>query len=89
MEALGISIHQEPVEALGKLHRYGMAFLFAPDYHACMKHAAGVRKMLGFRSIFNMLGPLVNPGNVEHQVMGGLRCCSGQTDGRSINGIRR
>ncbi|RQD68072.1 MAG: anthranilate phosphoribosyltransferase [Tindallia sp. MSAO_Bac2] len=70
LEALGISIHQEPVEALGKLHRYGMAFLFAPDYHACMKHAAGVRKMLGFRSIFNMLGPLVNPGNVEHQVMG-------------------
>ncbi len=70
LEAMGISIHQEPAEAMGKLHRYGMAFLFAPDYHASMKHAAGVRKMLGFRSVFNMLGPLVNPGSVEQQVMG-------------------
>ena len=70
LEALGIEIHQEPMEVIGCLRRNGMAFLFAQDYHSSMKHAAKVRKMLGFRSIFNMLGPLSNPGNVEQQVMG-------------------
>ncbi|SFH55533.1 anthranilate phosphoribosyltransferase [Tindallia magadiensis] len=70
LEVMGINIHQEPDEAMGKLHRHGMAFLYAPDYHASMKNVANVRKTLGFRSIFNLLGPLANPGSVKYQVMG-------------------
>lgn len=70
LEAMGIAIHQEPARAMGNLHRYGMGFLFAPDYHASMRHAAKVRKVLGFRNVFNLLGPLANPGNLEQQVVG-------------------
>lgn len=70
LEALGIDIHQQPQDAARALNRLGMAFLFAPDYHQSMKHAAPVRKELGFRTIFNVLGPLTNPGAPDRQVVG-------------------
>lgn len=70
LEALNINIHQQPQEAARSVNRLGMAFLFAPDYHQSMKHAAPVRKNLGFRTIFNVLGPLANPGAPDRQVVG-------------------
>lgn len=70
LEALGIDIHQQPQDAARSVNQLGMAFLFAPDYHQSMKHAAPVRKSLGFRTIFNVLGPLANPGAPDQQVVG-------------------
>ena len=48
----------------------GIGFLFAPAHHSAMKHAIGPRKELGIRTIFNLLGPLTNPANAPHQVLG-------------------
>lgn len=70
LEALGISIQSTPEEALASLKRTHMCFLFAPLYHASMKHAAGPRKELGFRTVFNLLGPLTNPAQAERQLLG-------------------
>src|SRR3954465_15505576 len=70
LEALGANISLSPGqtgEAIGKL---GLGFMFAPAYHAAMKHAAPVRKDLGVRTIFNILGPLTNPAGAKNQVMG-------------------
>ncbi|RYM05397.1 anthranilate phosphoribosyltransferase [Sporolactobacillus sp. THM7-7] len=70
LEALGISIKTTPEEAAALLDRTNMCFLFAPLYHASMKYAIGPRKELGFRTIFNMLGPLTNPAGAERQLLG-------------------
>ncbi len=70
LEALNIDIHQRPHDAARSVNQLGMAFLFAPDYHQSMKYAAPVRKSLGFRTIFNVLGPLANPGEPDYQVVG-------------------
>ncbi|SMP61681.1 anthranilate phosphoribosyltransferase [Anoxynatronum buryatiense] len=70
LEALGIAIHHQPEAARQALETVGMTFLFAPDYHQSMKQVAGVRKTLGFRTIFNLLGPLANPGKPAYQVLG-------------------
>lgn len=70
LEALGVDFtHTE--ELAGKcLDEIGIVFLFAPMYHPAMKHVAGPRKEVGIRTIFNILGPIVNPARVKHQVMG-------------------
>jgi anthranilate phosphoribosyltransferase len=52
------------------LYKTGITFLFAPNYHPAMKHAAPVRKELGIKTIFNMLGPITNPAGVKHQLIG-------------------
>lgn len=70
LEALGISIQSTPEEASASLKRTHMCFLFAPLYHASMKHAAVPRKELGFRTVFNLLGPLTNPAQAERQLLG-------------------
>ena len=70
LEALHINIHQKPWEAAHALNKLGMAFLYAPDYHQSMKYAAPVRKELGFRTIFNIIGPLANPASPDRQVVG-------------------
>ena len=70
LEALGINIHQTPESLQQALASTGMAFLFAQDYHQSMKQVAGIRKALGFRTIFNLLGPLANPGAPTYQVLG-------------------
>jgi anthranilate phosphoribosyltransferase len=70
LEALGANIAMTPEqtgEAIGKL---GLGFMFAPAHHAAMKYAAPVRKDLGVRTIFNILGPLTNPASAPNQVMG-------------------
>lgn len=70
LEALGVNIALTPVQVEKCVREQNIGFLFAPTFHKAMKHAIGVRKELGFRTIFNMLGPLTNPANARGQVLG-------------------
>ncbi len=70
LEALGAHINLSPDKVATCLAETGIGFMFAPNHHAAMKHAAPVRKELGVRTIFNILGPLTNPAGAPHQVMG-------------------
>jgi anthranilate phosphoribosyltransferase len=70
LEALGANINLAPDKVAVCLHETGIGFMFAPNHHAAMKHAAPVRKELGVRTIFNILGPLTNPAGAPNQVMG-------------------
>ena len=70
LEALGVNIHQSPARCVELLREAGMCFFFAQDYHASMKYVGGIRKELGFRTVFNILGPLTNPGTPSLQLLG-------------------
>lgn len=70
LKALGIDIELSPEKAEKALNEIGIAFLFAPVYHPAMKFAATVRKELGIRTVFNILGPLTNPASVKKQLVG-------------------
>jgi len=70
LEVLGVKIDMEPAAAEACLAETNFCFLFAPHYHTAMKHVAPVRKKLGFRTIFNLLGPLSNPAQVKRQLIG-------------------
>ncbi|MEK7657122.1 MAG: anthranilate phosphoribosyltransferase, partial [Elusimicrobiota bacterium] len=70
LEALGVSVDVPPETALRCSRETGFAFLFAPRYHPAMKSVAPLRKALGVRTVFNLLGPLVNPAGVRRQVVG-------------------
>ena len=70
LEALGVNISLTPDAAGECLDEIGIAFCFAPLIHGAMKHAAPVRKQLGFPTIFNFLGPLTNPAGAEYQILG-------------------
>lgn len=70
LEALGVNINLSPEQALGVLENIGMVFLFAPLYHPAMKNIAPIRKELGIRTIFNFLGPFLNPAGVRRAVIG-------------------
>jgi anthranilate phosphoribosyltransferase len=70
LEELQIDIQTTPEEAKKALHERGLAFLFAPLYHSAMKHAAIPRKEIGFRTVFNLLGPMANPAKCKRQVIG-------------------
>lgn len=70
LEALGVDIHQDPATCRRLLEEVGMCFFFAQDYHASMKYVGGIRKELGFRTVFNILGPLTNPGLPTRQLLG-------------------
>lgn len=70
LEALGVNLDQTPQQVASSIHDIGVGFMFAPHYHAAMKHAAPVRRELGVRTIFNILGPLTNPANARRQVLG-------------------
>ncbi len=70
LEALGASIALSPQAVAKCIEATGLGFMFAPSHHAAMKHAAPVRKELGVRTIFNILGPLTNPAGAPNQVMG-------------------
>jgi len=70
LEALGANINLAPEQVAQSLEACGIGFMFAPNHHASMKHAAPVRKELGVRTIFNILGPLTNPADAPNQVMG-------------------
>jgi anthranilate phosphoribosyltransferase len=70
LEALGVKIDLTPAQASRCLREVGLCFLFAQAYHPAMKYAAPVRKELGFRTIFNLIGPLSNPARVRRQLVG-------------------
>ena len=70
LEALGVNIHQSPARCVELLQEAGMCFFFAQDYHTSMKYVGAIRKELGFRTVFNILGPLTNPGTPVLQLLG-------------------
>jgi anthranilate phosphoribosyltransferase len=70
LEALGAHINLPPEQVAQCLSQTGVGFMFAPNHHGAMKHAAPVRKELGVRTLFNLLGPLTNPAGAPHQLMG-------------------
>jgi anthranilate phosphoribosyltransferase len=70
LEALGVKIDLGPQEVAQCIEKLGIGFMFAPAYHPAMKHAAPVRREMGIRTVFNILGPLTNPAQVEHMVLG-------------------
>ncbi len=70
LEALGVGINLQPANVAQALLETGIGFMFAPNHHGAMKHAAPVRKELGVRTLFNILGPLTNPAGAPNQLMG-------------------
>ena len=70
LEALGVNINLRPEQVARSIAEVGVGFMFAPNHHGAMKHAAPVRKELGVKTIFNILGPLTNPAGARQQVMG-------------------
>ncbi|MCE2871577.1 MAG: anthranilate phosphoribosyltransferase [Oxalobacteraceae bacterium] len=70
LEALGVNIQLKPEQVAASIQETGIGFMFAPNHHAAMKHAAPVRKELGVRTIFNILGPLTNPAGAPNIMMG-------------------
>lgn len=70
LEALGVNIQQSPRRCVELLNEAGMCFFFAQKYHTSMKYVGSVRKELGFRTVFNILGPLTNPGSPKLQLLG-------------------
>lgn len=70
LAALGVNIHMSPHEVADCIDTCGISFLFAQRLHPAMKHAAGPRKALGIRTVFNVLGPLTNPAGASRQVLG-------------------
>lgn len=69
-EALGINIVQDPEMCARLIDEVGMCFFFAQHYHAAMKYVGPIRKELGFRTVFNILGPLTNPASPEYMLLG-------------------
>jgi len=70
LEALGVNIQLKPEQVAQSIQATGIGFMFAPNHHSAMKHAAPVRKELGVRTIFNILGPLTNPAGAPNIMMG-------------------
>ena len=70
LEALGVNIRQDPDRCRKLLDEAGMCFFFAQKYHTSMKYVGAIRKELGFRTVFNILGPLTNPGHPSMQLLG-------------------
>ena len=70
LEALGANLAVTPEQVAQCIDSVGVGFMFAPSHHSAMKHAAPVRRELGVRTIFNILGPLTNPAGAPNQVMG-------------------
>lgn len=70
LEALGVNLDLAPAEVKHCIEEVGIGFMFAPHFHPAMKYAIGPRRELGQRTIFNLLGPLTNPANASHQLIG-------------------
>lgn len=70
LEALGVNIQQDPEKCVELLKEVGLCFFFAQKYHTSMKYVGGIRKELGIRTVFNILGPLTNPVRPKRQLLG-------------------
>jgi anthranilate phosphoribosyltransferase len=87
LEAAGFPIEVAPERAAGMLRECGFTFMFAPRYHPAMRNAAGVRRELGVRTIFNLLGPLTNPARATHAVVGVPREDLVERIGEALRGL--
>jgi len=74
LEALGVNINQSPGRCRELLNEVGMCFFFAQKYHTSMKYVGAIRRELGFRTVFNILGPLTNPGSPSYQLFAVCGC---------------
>lgn len=70
LEKLGVNVNLTPEQVAQCVDTIGVGFMFAPNYHSAMKHAAPVRRELGVRTLFNLLGPLTNPAGAQNQLLG-------------------
>lgn len=70
LEALGVNVNLAPEQVADAVKKIGVGFMFAPNHHSAMKHAAPVRRELGVRTLFNLLGPMTNPAGAPNQVLG-------------------
>ena len=70
LEALGVKLSLSPEQIARCIDEVGVGFMFAPSHHPAMKHAAPIRRELGIRTVFNLLGPLCNPASAQRQVLG-------------------
>lgn len=70
LEALGVNLQQNPEKCRELLEKVGICFMFAQNYHTSMKYVGSIRKELGIRTVFNILGPLTNPANPTYMVLG-------------------
>jgi anthranilate phosphoribosyltransferase len=70
LESLGVNLNQTPAQIAEDIEEVGLGFMFAPNFHSAMKHAAPVRRDLGVRTLFNILGPLTNPAGAKNQLLG-------------------
>jgi anthranilate phosphoribosyltransferase len=70
LELAGVNLHLSPDQVAQCVDTLGIGFLFAPNYHGAMQHTRSVRKELGVRTLFNLLGPLANPARADHQLIG-------------------
>lgn len=70
LEKLGVNVSLTPAQVAHCVDSIGIGFMFAPNHHSAMKHAAPVRRELGVRTLFNLLGPLTNPAGAQNQVLG-------------------
>ncbi|MHB0985646.1 MAG: anthranilate phosphoribosyltransferase [Sulfuricella sp.] len=73
LELLGVNVNLTPDQVAQSIHEIGVGFMFAPNHHSAMRYAAPVRRELGVRTLFNLLGPLTNPAGAKNQVMGVFR----------------
>ena len=73
LEACGVKVELRPAQVEECLRRVGIGFMFAPVFHPAMRHAAGPRREIGIRTVFNILGPLTNPAGAQYQVLGVAR----------------
>ena len=91
LEAFGVAVDTPPEIVERSIKEVGIGFAFAPRFHAATKHAAVPRRELGIRTIFNLLGPLTNPANVPHQIVGVFdpRWCQPMAAALGALGLRR
>lgn len=85
LEALGVNLQLTPDQIASCIDTVGIGFCFAPLLHGAMKHAAPVRKQLGFQTIFNMLGPLTNPARATYQLVGASRIAAAEMLAQSLH----
>lgn len=87
LSALGIHVNLPPEAVATMIKELNIGFLYAPSFHKAMKHAAKPRKELGFRTIFNLLGPLTNPANANSQLIGVYEPALTQKIGEALQGL--
>jgi anthranilate phosphoribosyltransferase len=87
LEALGVSVESTPEQAAETLARVGISFLFAPGFHPAMREVMPVRRALGIRTLFNLLGPLTNPAGATRQLMGIYSLDLVEVVGQALHGL--